>query len=1537
MDPEDIPSLTASPIPTFKVPTEEFIMDPEDIMSDISDDEVEEPQPKVTDKQRSQNATFTALLEQHVVNGSIDDLDGTYTGPSDVELSTARLIAKSDMGGGVLDPREYQLELFDRAKSENTIAVLDTGSGKTLVAVLLLKYILELELNNRQNKMEHKVAFFLVDSVTLVFQQSAVLRRNLNQKVAYFYGNLGPDLWDQQTWQKQLKSYMVIVCTAEILNQALLNGHLRIDQVNLLIFDEAHHAKKEHPYARIIRDSYLKVEPHKRPRIFGMTASPVDAKCDIPTAASQLETLLCSRIATISDLSLLRHFVNTPTEEEWVYEKLRPSFETDLHVALKTKYGDISILESAFRFASVASSELGPWCADQVWRLALADDVLPKLEGSINKNANSDIHCSEKATEDIRRVQEANQFVKGYVEKQQVSPKDLSSKVELLITKLGEQFLKLPDTKCIVFTQRRNTAKVLLQLCEKLEIPNLRPEALVGVRKGDALGMNSTFRRQFLILSKFLKGDLNCLFATSVAEEGLDIPDCNLVVRFDLYDTVIQYVQSRGRARRADSVYATMIEFGNRTHRMRLQEVRKEENQMRSFCNQLPDDRKLGGDEEDLKRLICGEDRKRSYTVPATGAKLTYRHAIGVLAKFASSLVRATLTYDIVLLETDSINLQQYQNETSASVSYVVTPERDLFRCEIILPEKSPARGVVGYPEPTKALAKQSAAFDTCLLLRKHRLLDDHFNSVYHKRLPAMRNAKLAITSKRTDQYSMRTKPSVWARQQGTIPSRLWATSIRLTPSAPLVRAPGSLVLLTREPIPQAPIFPVYLDNDIMTTVQSLRIDGFLEVSSRELDKLTSFTLTVFHDVFHKTYTPVSEQFPYWLAPARQDFDAGLPTSAFEVIDWKALQYVQDYPKILWSPDMKPEALLNRFIYDDWNGKYRYFPLDVDPNLRPTDPPPSYAPSRKWSDNIMNWTLSLSKNSRPKFFDRCIWDQPVLQAELVCLRRNFLDRAAADAKAANSRCVICPQPLVISPISLPIAVTCLVFPAIITRMESYLIADEGCTMLGLHDIKLDLALEAFTKDSDNTEEHRSRQIHVQRGMGKNYERLELLGDSVLKMATSISLFAQKPEDDEYDYHVNRMCLVCNKNLFKAATELKLYEYIRSRGFSRHLWYPPGLSLEYGRDHAKFFTTEARHSLAEKTIADVCEALIGASLLTGGVDNRYDMAIKAVTIFVNSQSHTATSWKDYINAYSLPAYQTTGTNAFEGDLADQVFEKLGYRFKYPRLLRSAFTHPSYPSAWASVPCYQRLEFLGDALMDMVCVEHLFHRFPDRDPQWLTEHKMAMVSNKFLGALAVKLGLHHHLQHFSSPILVQNTKYVTEIEFAEKEAKGEVDYWLSTSDSPKCLPDMLEAYIGAIFVDSGFDFTIVEAFFEKHVLPFFRDMSIYDTFANRHPTTFLYSKMAQLYQCADYCLKSGEIPGVSGKTSRVYAVVMVHNQLIAEATSSSSRYAKVKVSSRALAVIEGLSVSEFRKRYNCDCQIEQIDGNGSDIGTKFGTAI
>ena len=116
-----------------------------------------------------------------------------------------------------------------------------------------------------------------------------------------------------------------------------------------------------------------------------------------------------------------------------------------------------------------------------------------------------------------------------------------------------------------------------------------------------------SFRQQVMTLIKFRKAEINCLFATSVAEEGLDVPDCNIVIRFDMYKTMIQYVQSRGRARKESSKFIHMVELGNITHQQVVWEVGVQEEAMRDFCQALPDDRRLFGNEDCLEALISKE------------------------------------------------------------------------------------------------------------------------------------------------------------------------------------------------------------------------------------------------------------------------------------------------------------------------------------------------------------------------------------------------------------------------------------------------------------------------------------------------------------------------------------------------------------------------------------------------------------------------------------------------------------------------------------------------------------------------------------------------------------------------------------------------------------------------------------------------------------------------------------------------------------------------------------------------------------------
>ncbi|KAL3472099.1 hypothetical protein BJX99DRAFT_266234 [Aspergillus californicus] len=1468
---------------------ESLVHDKDQSSSDESQVEVISPHQEAIQRRKNQKSKFEELLAKRA-----DDCDEKVGPIPESQISTARLFAK-DQEQGTLDPREYQIELFERSKAENTIAVLATGAGKTLIAVLLLKWTIEKELNNRADGEPHRISFFLVDSVTLSYQQAGVLRNNLDSNVGHIFGALGTDFWNRATWDECFEKYMVIVCTAEILHLCLLHAHIKMEQINLLVFDEAHHTKKDHAYARIIRDSYLQAKSSRRPRVFGMTASPIDTKGNIVEGAIRLEELLDSKIATASELSQIHRFIKRPSEKAWTYTKLGEPFGTKLYSLMESRFGDIEDLKTAFRFAWRSSSELGRWCSDGVWKQVFSASVLPKLES--------------KSQDEMTRLQEANGIVGDHVLGSPDEPGELSQKVQLLRKKLSEHYQSDPRTKCIVFTEMRYTALMLLELFTVLQVPNIRPGLLIGARSDDLTGANISFRQQFLALVKFRNGEINCLFATSVAEEGLDIADCNLVVRFDLFNTMIQYVQSRGRARQFNSTYATMIEEYNLEHGERLIQVQEAEKTMHMFCEALPDDRILKGNDLAFDGSYS-EEIERAYTIKSSGARLTYHSALSVVARYASSL--------------------QYEGDVTGQVTYVVLPVNGTFVCEVILPERSPIRGLTGSPAMNKSTAKRSAAFDTCVMLRKQKLLDDHFNSIYHKRLPAMRNAKLAISCKKTNQYDMVLKPSTWAKGRGMLPDMVHLSVVSFKPTRQLTRQLANIILLTREKLPVIPEFSIFLEDDnIETIVHTSSVEKALAISVEELSAVTAFTLRIFRDVFQKTYTCEPGSMSYWLTPASTQDIPYADADPATCIDWNIVTMVNDTDELVFAEGTNPELLCDRFVFDPWDGRHRYFTLSVDESLQASNPPPEFVPRRRHMDSIMNYCISLSKNSRAKFLSKCDWNQPVLRAELVRLRRNLLDKMSEQEKGTETRCFVCLEPLMVSAIPASVAASCLAFPAVITRLDSYLITMEACVDIGLP-LKPELALEAFTKDSDNTEEHRFQQIQFQRGMGKNYERLEFLGDCFLKMATSISLFAQNPDNDEFDYHVKRMCLICNKNLFNTAIKNELYRYIRSQGFSRHIWYPEGLTLLKGKDHAEKLLSSAKHHLAEKTIADVCEALIGASLLSDGSDSRFDMAVKAVTILVDHEDHNASCWKDYISVYTIPAYQTQTATGFEKELARLVEEKVGYQFNYPRLLHSACTHPSFPSAWATVPCYQRLEFLGDSLLDMTCVEDLFARYPDRDPQWLTEHKMAMVSNKFLGALAVKLGLQKHLRFFSAPLTSRITRYAEEVEAAEMEGERTVDFWTGTTDPPKCLPDMVEAYLGAIFIDSNFNFAVVEDFYQRHVKPYFLDMAIYDTFANKHPTTFLHNRLANEYGCTDYCLKAGEIPAVDGEPPRVLAAVLIHDTVIAEGMASSGRYAKIKASEKALDELESVGLTEFRERFKCNCR-EADESQVMNLGT------
>jgi endoribonuclease Dicer len=478
-----------------------------------------------------------------------------------------------------------------------------------------------------------------------VFQQANVLRCGLDQGVEGICGSMGQSLFQKATWDKLFANNMVIVCTAQVLVECLMHSFTLMSRINLLIFDEAHHAKSNHPYARIMKDHYVhELDLSKRPRIFGMTASPVDVKGlsaeHVREAARELEILLHSKIATTTDRMLASNSISRPDEQVAIYPPLAKEFETPLHLKVKAKYSDVEPFQKFFVASRRHASELGRWASDMYWSFIFADEQSRKLQNreEFKYNRNNRDWSVTELDERMKILKDAAAFVQEHdFGLPSLSDQDVSPKVQQLHYWLQLYYERSSEARCIVFVEKRHTARLLNLIFNHIGGPNLHCGVLVGVntRAGEE---NVSLRSQILTLQKFRRGELNCLFATSVAEEGLDIPQCNLVVRFDLYRTMIGYVQSRGRARHRNSKYLHMLEDGNKDHRERLFDVRYDEQIMRDFCKNLPHDRLLGETDDERMELLAMDDKLfPSYTDKKSGAKLTFRSSLSLLSHFVAT------------------------------------------------------------------------------------------------------------------------------------------------------------------------------------------------------------------------------------------------------------------------------------------------------------------------------------------------------------------------------------------------------------------------------------------------------------------------------------------------------------------------------------------------------------------------------------------------------------------------------------------------------------------------------------------------------------------------------------------------------------------------------------------------------------------------------------------------------------------------------------------------------------------------------------
>lgn len=883
--------------------------------------------------------------------------------------------------------------------------------------MLLLQHIIEKELEDRRAGLPRRISFFLVDKVALAYQQHAVLDCNLGHSVAAFSGDSVRSLWNKPFWEQQFAKHEVIVCTAEILNKCLQFAYIRIDQINLLIFDEAHHTKKNHPYARIIKDYYATQESSgtRLPRIFGMTASPVDAQVDVRLAARELEGLLHSVIATTADPRALQATVSKPKQElQAKYSHLVQPPETALTAKLRVAVGSNKYLEKAFAFSKYAARELGTWFVDRQWQLLFQDNEIHKLESKTEKGFANNMTSVDTLNKQRKGIQSARQLIQSH---EFMEPEEflLSAKVHCLLRILTDHFNKDKDrVRCIVFVEQRWTASLLADLLQQegvVRIPGIKVGVLMGSNQDDTVSSTS-FRHQLMTIIKFKDGELNCIFATSVAEEGLDIPDCNLIIRFDLYKTMIQYIQSRGRARQAQSTYYHMTEDGNGDHRRRILQNTANENTLRQFCSSLPEDRQLRGSDFDMDYYLRKERDQRVYTVRASGAKITYKNSLSILGDYLNSLRHQ----------------DDFTEDMGIVADYHIVPTEGGFVCEVIMPVASPVSGATGRPHSTKQVAKCSAAFEVCMKLFHSKFIDQNLRSTFVERRNKMANARLAVSSKKKAKYDMHLKPKLW-NELGPV-LELYATALILSKPNALERPSRPLLFLTRTKLPQIKSFPLYFgppgSKGMSSTITCQVLNTPITPSEEDLQLLTRFTLKVFVDLFNKRYVASTEEMPYFFAPTNKDhmFTFSELSDLRQAIDWCVLRQVSGTDALPYTGHEPDDFYADKFIIDPHDGSRRFWLRGLRKDLTPRSLVPNdveHAPGySQWkrgevAHDIMNWTVTSWKATREAREMTWNEDQPVVVGKLASLRRDFLSEMEMDPK--NPFCYFVLEPLRISPVS----------------------------------------------------------------------------------------------------------------------------------------------------------------------------------------------------------------------------------------------------------------------------------------------------------------------------------------------------------------------------------------------------------------------------------------------------------------------------------------------------------------------------------------
>lgn len=450
-----------------------------------------------------------------------------------------------------LKPRLYQERIFSDCVKTNCLVVLPTGLGKTIIALMLGIYSL--------NKDKKSNIIFLAPTKPLVQQHKKTFDSFIDSKegeLLVVSGGVPPEK------RKELyKNAKIIFATPQTIENDLLTKRLNLDNTSLIIYDECHRGVGDYAYT-FINKVYKKQRENRK--VVGLSASPGSDKEKILEVCFNLG--LNNVIYKDETNADVKPYIKK--KEIYKMELILPKelvlIKNKLEITLKKK---LILLKQKSLIRTVDINKISK-------RMFLA--IQSQLQGMVKNDKSKELFENISLTAEIIKVLYALELLQtqgvkpllDYFEKMKKQFKvkanrSLLSDVEFRegvreafkiedkiehpkFNALKEIILEhlMSNAKFIVFTQYRNTGKRIVKFLKEFE--HVKPVLFIGQAGKEGL----TQKKQLEVIEKFDAGTYNVLVATSVAEEGLHIPNVDYAIFFEPVPSGLRMIQRRGRVGR---------------------------------------------------------------------------------------------------------------------------------------------------------------------------------------------------------------------------------------------------------------------------------------------------------------------------------------------------------------------------------------------------------------------------------------------------------------------------------------------------------------------------------------------------------------------------------------------------------------------------------------------------------------------------------------------------------------------------------------------------------------------------------------------------------------------------------------------------------------------------------------------------------------------------------------------------------------------------------------------------------------------------